>query len=66
MAATGGPASLITQVSQGGPPPINTLQGIQDTKPEKAGSLTLVQEARTNTSHSIYGRLKQEQAVKKD
>jgi ATP-binding cassette subfamily F protein 3 len=27
MASTGGPASIITQVSQGGGPPINTLQG---------------------------------------
>lgn len=29
MAATGGPASIITQVSQGGAPPMNTLGGMQ-------------------------------------
>lgn len=29
MAAAGGPTSIITQVSQGGPAPVNTLSGMQ-------------------------------------
>lgn len=35
MAAAGGAASIITQVQQGGPAPVNTLAGTESSKPEE-------------------------------